>query len=55
MPPATGNVDDAVNALLQEADAEEAAVGNASDDKASITSDDQTNSDFSQSANENDF
>ena len=55
MPQATGNIDEAVDALLQSANDEQTAVGNTDDDKKLITSDKQEISDFGQSANENGF
>jgi uncharacterized protein YpmB len=55
LPQATGDIDEAVDALLQSANDEQTAVGNADDDKKLITSDKQEISDFGQSANENEF
>lgn len=55
LPKATGNITDAVNAILQSADLEGAAVLSSSNEKALITADSQEVSGFSQSANENGF
>ena len=52
---ATGNIDDAVNALLQEIDDEQPLLDEAKNDKSLLLSDGQQISDFSQSVNENEF
>lgn len=54
-PEATGEVDDLVNALLQEIEDEQLLIGSVRGDKNLIFSDSQEVSDFSQSANENEF
>ena len=54
-PEATGEVDDLVNALLQEIEDEQLLIGSLEGDKDLIFSDSQEVSDFSQSANENEF
>jgi hypothetical protein len=50
--PATGNVDDAVLALLNDADAEAAILANVENDANLITADSQAINDFGQSYNE---
>ena len=53
--PATGNVDDTVEALLKEVDDENLATGDLEGDASLIDSDSQEVNDFGQSINENDF
>lgn len=55
LPPATGNIDDVVKALLQGAENEQPALNSAEDDKSLIISDSQEVSGFNQSVNENEF
>ena len=55
LPPATGNIDDTVNALLQEIIDEQTAAGSANDDKNLLFSDNQEISGFGHTANENEF
>jgi len=55
LPQATGNIDDAVDALLKEIDDEQSALNGVEDEKSLIISDSQEISDFSQSINENEF
>lgn len=55
-PPATGNVDDAVNALLEEvADIEPLLVAEEDSDALLVGGDSQEVGDFGQSVNENEF
>lgn len=53
--PATGNVDDTVNAILVGISDDEALFANAQKDAELIAADSQTISDFGQSYNENEF
>jgi hypothetical protein len=53
--PATGNVDDATEALLKEVNDESSALSNLEGDASLIDSDSQEVDDFGQSINENDF
>lgn len=53
--PATGNVDDAINALLQEASADQAMFSQEEDDASLLFTDSQAISDFGQSYNESEF
>jgi len=55
LPKATGNFDDAINAILKEIDVENTDVLDITDEKNIITSDIQGLSDFSQAANENEY
>ena len=54
-PPATGNVDDAANAMLQELSDEGTLLSEEESDTELIISDSQEISDFGQSVNENEF
>ena len=54
-PPATGNVDDAVDAILTEIVDDQALFADTEKDAELITADSQTISDFGQSYNENEF
>jgi hypothetical protein len=53
--PATGDIDDATEALLKEADDESSALSDLEGDVNLIDSDSQEVDDFGQSVNENDF
>jgi hypothetical protein len=53
--PATGNVDETINALLKEVDDENLATKDLEGDASLIDSDSQEVDDFGQSINENDF
>lgn len=53
--PATGNIDDAINALLQEAFADKAALSQEEGDASLLFADSQAISDFSQSYDESEF
>ncbi len=55
LPKATGNIDETVDAFIKEANDEKIDLGSGEEEKALIISDSQGVSDFSQSANENDF
>ena len=52
LPPATGNVDDIVNLLLQDADSEAAELADEDNDTSLITSDAQAITEFGQSNDE---
>jgi hypothetical protein len=53
--PATGNVDDAINALLQEASADQAMFSQEEGDISLLLADSQAIGDFGQSYNESEF
>jgi hypothetical protein len=53
--PATGNVDDTMEALLKEVEDENSTLGDLEGDASLIDSDSQEVDDFGQSVNENDF
>jgi hypothetical protein len=53
--PATGNVDDAVNAILAAVSDDQALFADAEKDAALVGADSQAISDFGQSYNENEF
>lgn len=54
-PPATGNVDDAANAILKELSAEDQILAEEESDASLITGDSQEVGDFGQSVNENEL
>lgn len=54
-PPATGNVDDAASAFLEEVDDEQSVLTEEESDTSLITTDSQEVSDFGQSINDNDL
>jgi hypothetical protein len=54
-PEATGNIDDAVNAIMMETTDESSIINEENQDAAIISQDSQEIKNFGQSANENDF